>query len=111
MLNQIGALPFRDEQLSPETLLENPLYVWGAAVTDGFITDDEMPRAAAFVDAPFTGPGQPDVTWRFQIQALAVAHMLDHFLGGLPADYQTDTHVERFVWFCELAGYGFPLNR
>ncbi|MFI8092563.1 hypothetical protein ACIF9R_30280 [Streptomyces sp. NPDC086080] len=103
MVDHIDELSMESDHLHPDLLPDNPLYVWGAALTDGFVTDAEMERAAAFVDRPFTGPDQPDVTLRYQEQALAVAHLLDHFL--------TDTHVERFVQFCRLAGYEFPLNR
>ncbi|MFI1284343.1 hypothetical protein ACH4U5_26965 [Streptomyces sp. NPDC020858] len=103
MLEQIDELRVESNHLQPDTLPDNPLYVWGAAVTDGFVTDSEMERAAAFVDRPFTGPNQPDVTLRYQEQALAIAHLLDHLL--------TETDVERFVRFCWLAGYQFTLNR
>ncbi|GAA2415376.1 hypothetical protein [Streptomyces coeruleofuscus] len=103
MLDHIDELSMESDHLHPDMLPDNPLYVWGAAVTDGFVTDAEMESAAAFVDRPFTGPNQPNVTLRYQEQALAIAHLLDHFL--------TDTHVERFVQFCWLAGYQFPLNR
>jgi hypothetical protein len=33
--------------IAPESLPENPLFVWGVAAMDGFITDDEMDDVVA----------------------------------------------------------------
>lgn len=37
----------------PDTLSQNPLFIWGAAVTDGFFTDEELASAVAFVEQQF----------------------------------------------------------
>ncbi len=45
-LKQAGA---GDPALSPETLFDNPLVVWGGAVSEGFFTKAELPEAVAAV--------------------------------------------------------------
>jgi hypothetical protein len=38
-----------DPDLSPETLSDNPLVIWGAAVSEGYFTKAELPHAASAV--------------------------------------------------------------
>jgi hypothetical protein len=84
-----------------DRLPENPLYVWGAAVTDGFFTDAELPRAVDFITEQF-GPlvKHPEMI-TFMEQASGLAHLLAQFLN--------ESEVTRFVKLCAMAGFIFTV--
>jgi hypothetical protein len=87
------------EDAQPDKLPDNPLYVWGAAVTDGFFTDEEIPLAVAYLTERY-GPltEHPDcVIWLDQIDN--VAYLMKRFLQG--------SGVDRLVRFCQAAGFLF----
>jgi len=87
--------------LQPDTLPENPLYVWGAAVMDGFFTDDQLSTAVAFLKQHFGElPEHPRVA-SLVAQADALAHLLAQFLDK--------SEVARFVKFCALMGFLFQV--
>jgi hypothetical protein len=87
--------------LRPDKLPDNPLYVWGAAVMDGFFTEEELPRAANFLQKQFGPlPHHPQAA-TFIAQADALAHLLAQFLK--------ESQVARFVKFCALAGFLFQV--
>src|ERR1051325_3377815 len=75
--------------MEPNSLSNNPLFIWGAAVTDGFFTDDELPKAKAFIEAQFGRlPSHPRVAVLME-QASAIASLLACVLN--------ESKVERFT--------------
>jgi hypothetical protein len=86
----------------PESLSQNPLFVWGAAVMDGFFTDDELPAAAGFVKEKFGElPSHPRVG-QFLEQIAAVA--------GLMACALKESGIRRLVKFCGMLGFMFDVH-
>lgn len=85
----------------PDTLSQNPLFVWGSAVMDGFFTDDELPAAVAFVNQKFGElPSHPRVS-QFLEQITAVA--------GLMACTLEQSEVQRLVKLCGMLGFMFDV--
>src|SRR5262249_38978101 len=74
-LEEIERLWLMNPDIHPETLPENPLYVWGAAAMDGFFTDEELPRAVAFIEEKFGRLTEHPRMTTFLAQAIAVAHL------------------------------------
>lgn len=87
--------------LRPEGLLENPLYIWGAAVTDGFFTDEELPEVVSFLEQRYGEPFKqhPGAFIHYQ-QIKAIAHLL--------VNYLKDSDVDRLIRLCSLLG--FPID-
>jgi len=84
--------------LSPQTLSSNPLFVWGAAVMDGFFTDDELPRVVKFVEAMMGRlRALPDADL-FLRQITAVAAALTSV---------SDCDIKRLMKLCGLLGFHF----
>ncbi|MDQ3821033.1 MAG: hypothetical protein M3362_25590, partial [Acidobacteriota bacterium] len=101
-LEAIEYLPQQDPDISPERLPENPLYVWGAAVMDGFFTDEQIPLAVKFINEQFGSlPKHPQVS-TFLAQADALAHLLVNFLEN--------SEVSRFVKLCAQSGFIFQVR-
>ena len=99
-LAEIDAL---DPILEPSLLADNPLYVWGAAVTDGFFTDDELPVAVDFLNKHFGPLRKHSNAVIFLEQARAIAHLLGYFLQNSAAP--------RFAQFCGMLGFRFQMTR
>lgn len=87
--------------LSPRTLSSNPLFLWGAAVMDGFFTDDELPRVVRFVETTMgrlkTSP-QADLFLK-QITAVAAA-----------LTCVSNCEIDRLVKLCGLLGFHFDVH-
>lgn len=85
----------------PATLSQNPLFIWGAAVTDGFFTDDELPSAVAFVRQQFGDlPSHPRVM-QFLEQITAVATLMACVLD--------ESELKRLVKLCGMLGFMFDV--
>ena len=83
--------------MQPEKLLDNPLYVWGAAALSGFLTDAEFRPAGKFIyDLIESQPERFDRT-RIVFQCVAIGHLI--------AQYAPQAPVERFVKLCSEAGF------
>ncbi|HVQ65045.1 MAG TPA: hypothetical protein VMT78_10945 [Terriglobia bacterium] len=100
MLDQVEALP---KILRPSSLEENPIYVWGAAVMDGFFTDDELPTAVDFINEHFGPMRKHPKGVIFLGQAKMLAHLLGNFLK--------DSRVDRFAQFCAMLGFDLQLSK
>ncbi len=98
MLKAIDASP---DILRPSTLEQNPLYVWGAAVMDGFFTDDELPAVVDFLNEHFGPMRRHPQAVIFLGQARMVAHLLDNYLK--------ESKVERFDRLCSMVGFDLQL--
>jgi hypothetical protein len=85
----------------PATLSQNPLFVWGGAVTDGFFTDEELPSAVAFVQQQFGRlPSHPRVM-QFLNQITAIATLM--------ASVLQESELTRLVKFCGMMGFMFDV--
>lgn len=85
----------------PDTLSQNPLFVWGAAVTDGFFADEELPAAVTFVKEKFGAlPSHPRVA-QFLEQITAIA--------GLMACALNESKLPRLVKLCGMLGFMFDV--
>ena len=85
----------------PATLSQNPLFVWGAAVMDGFFTDEELPAAVAFIEQKFGRlPSHPRMT-QFLEQIGAIADLMACALK--------DSELERLVRLCGMLGFAFDV--
>jgi hypothetical protein len=97
-LIEIRGLGPADPGLSPQTLFDNPLVVWGAAVSEGFFTKAELPHAVSAVEQQLLSlPEERLQIFLWQMHALMV--ML-HSIEGMPAP--TGIAV-----FCDATGF-FP---
>jgi hypothetical protein len=94
---EIAAIRQDNPDIAPATLLESPLYVWGGAALDGFITDAEMLAAGRFVADLVAGAPQRFDKWRLIFQAVAIAHLVAQYVPKAP--------VDRFVKLCSSAGF------
>jgi hypothetical protein len=85
----------------PATLSQNPLFVWGAAITDGFFTDEELPAAVAFVQQKFGSlPSHPRLT-QFLEQITAIANLM--------ASVLQESELIRLVKLCGMMGLMFDV--
>jgi len=83
------------------TLSQNPLFVRGAAVTDGFFTDEELPAAVAFVQEKFGSlPSHPRVM-QFLEQITAIASLM--------ASVLKESELPRLVKLCGMLGLMFDV--
>ena len=79
---------------------ESPVCL-GAAVTDGFFADDELPAAVAFVKEKFGAlPSHPRVAQSLE-QITAIA--------GLMACALTESELPRLVKLCGILGFMFDV--
>jgi hypothetical protein len=85
----------------PESLSQNPLFVWGAAVMDGFFTDDELPAAVAFVKEKFGElPSHPRVA-QFMEQIAMVTDLMASALDK--------SKLGQLVKLCGMLGFMFDV--
>jgi hypothetical protein len=92
-------LPEWDKQLDASSFHHNPLIVWGAAATEGFFTDDEMPRVAGYLHDIYGSFVENRDVIKLLGQANAAANLL--------AQYVPKCNVERFVRLCAACGLAF----
>lgn len=86
----------------PETLADNPMFIWGAAVMDGFFTDEELPEVISFIEKNFGKlPKQP--------RAGVLMEQVDA-LGHLLVGVLKDAEVQSFVKLCGRLGFLFQIN-
>jgi hypothetical protein len=87
--------------LSPEKLTSNPLFIWGAAVMDGFFTDNELPQVVKFLNNT-AGPLSllPDADL-FLKQIIALSTALTCV---------RDCEIDRLVKLCGMLGYYFDVH-
>ena len=86
----------------PGTLAENPMFIWGAAVMDGFFTDDELPKVTAFIEQNFGPLPNHSKVSVFMEQIDAISHLL--------AGVLKESKVERFVTLCGMLGFMFEVH-
>jgi hypothetical protein len=72
-----------DPSLSPDTLLDNPLVVWGGAVSEGFFTKAQLPEAVAAVRQYLNS--LPDKQVRICLEQMAVLILMFRGIQDLPA--------------------------
>jgi len=102
-LREIEELP-PPANLAPESLTSNPLYVWGAAVMDGFFTDDELPAVADYIEQHFGRLPARDDIFPLLNQCTAIAELMTFYLK--------ESEVARFVKLCAACGLHFqPRSR
>lgn len=89
------------DYLEPDTLSDNPLYVWEAAMTDGFFTDEELPLALKFIEEHFGPLTNHPRGLTFIEQSFFISKFL------VQVGY--DRLVLRFTKLCRLAGFIFPV--
>jgi len=89
-------------EFDPKTLHNNPLFIWGGAILDGFYSDEELLQAADFIKSTF-GPiaSRPD--------ALALISQIDA-VASLLAQYFDNIKLERLVRFCAYCGAIFDVH-
>jgi len=92
-----AAAPFE-----PDTLAQNPMFVWGAAVMDGFFTDEELPAAVRCIEERFGRLPSHTRAGVFLEQITAVADLLACALK--------ESGVERLVRLCGLLGFMFEVH-
>jgi hypothetical protein len=86
----------------PATLSQNPLFIWGAAVTDGFFADEELPRAVAFIEERFGRlPSHPRML-QFLEQIKAIATLMACALK--------ESELERLMKICGMLGFMFDVH-
>jgi hypothetical protein len=85
--------------LKPSELPMNPLYVWGAAVMDGFFTDEELPQVVAFLNNQFGPLKKMPKAVIFLEQIKAISYLLSYFFK--------ESKVQRLVEFCGLLGFHY----
>jgi tetratricopeptide (TPR) repeat protein len=94
-LRDIKLLPLTDSEVHPEKLPENPLYVWGAAIMDGFFTDEELTQAAAFLTEHYGPLAQHPQAHTFTKQIIPLVYLLE---------VVRRESVFRFVQLCNMVG-------
>lgn len=88
--------------MSPELFASNPVFAWGGAAMDSFVTDSEMVTCAAFIQGKFGRlPENPNATLCIE-QADSMAHLLVAFLKDAPLD--------RFLLLCGHLGLWFEVR-
>ncbi len=105
VLKQIENLAVTTQLAKPETFASNPLLVWGAAVMDGFFTEDEMQEAVKYIYDNFGNLVAHSESATWMLQATLFANLHAHFLQGV-FGYEP---VKRFGQFCGKAGFHFPI--
>jgi hypothetical protein len=95
-LFELESLSPSDANLAPKTLLENPLVIWGGAISEGFFTKAELPEAIVAVKKHLLAlPDQQGLTFVSQMQALMIAL---HSVEGLAPP-------PRLALFCDATGF------
>jgi len=96
MLRGIEDIPV-PTRLDPSQLSSNPLYVWGAAVLDGFFTNEEMDAALAFIAGEYGRLTARDDALVLGEQVFALQRLLARFVDP--------EKTRRFINFCSRAGF------
>ena len=93
--------------LRPESIVNNPLYIWGAAVMDGLITEEAMPIAISFIREKFGNLNEhPEMeNWISQLAWFANLYVQCLDKGQDNEIYR----IKKFLTFCVHAGYVFPI--
>ena len=93
--------------LKPESIINNPLYIWGAAVMDGLITEEAMPIAISFIQEKFGNlTKHPEMeNWISQLAWFANLYVQCLDKGQDNEIYR----IKKFLRFCVHAGYVFPI--
>jgi len=89
------------EGSAPARLSENPFWIWGGAVLDGFFTSEEMAEAVRFIAASFGNPAEGPDGPRLRFEMLA-------FLSLLSLVVERDK-LQRLTEFCNHAGFHFSM--
>ena len=92
----IRRLPHAHPDLYPEKLPENPLYLWGAAIVDGFFTDEELPAVTDFLTNHFGSLPQHPQAETFARQLIALLHLLQQS--------EEPHYTYRFIKLCQMTG-------
>jgi len=95
--------------LKAESSAVNPLYIWGAAVMDSLVTEEVIPDAITFIKEKYGNlveHPQVDV-WMNQVSSFA--HLYIKLLGHNTENDLESHRIKKFVKFCSMAGYFFPL--
>jgi hypothetical protein len=89
------------ESFPPARLSENPYWIWGGAVLDGFFTSEEMADAVHFIADNFGALAVKDDGPRLRFEMMT-------FLSLLTLVANND-ELQRLTEFCNLAGFQFVL--
>jgi hypothetical protein len=100
MLEELNSVHFI-EGSPPGEPSENPYWIWGGAVLDGFFTNDEMADAVHFIAANFGDLVSGDDGPRLRFEMIAFLSLL-----WLVAERE---QIQRCTEFCNLAGFQFVL--
>lgn len=93
-----------NQQMEPENLCSNPLFIWGGAVLEGFFDDNEMVEAINYIEKHFGRLSSHVKAYTYSSQVFALANLLNQFVNNVD--------INRFVKFCAMAGFRFPvINR
>lgn len=86
----------------PQTLHDNPLFIWGGAILDGFFNNDELKHAAKYINANFGNiPSRSDANVLVS-QIDAISSLLVQFFDNIK--------IERLVKFCAYCGVIFDVH-
>jgi hypothetical protein len=100
MLKELNAI-VAPEGYEAAKLYENPFWIWGGAVLDGFFTSEEMAEAAQSIAASFGNPAEGPDGARLRFEMFA-------FLSLLSLVVERD-ELRRLTDFCNYAGFGFSM--
>ena len=100
MLEELNSVHFL-ESSPPGEPSENPYWIWGGAVLDGFFTNEEMADAVHFIAANFGDLLSGDDGPRLHFEMIAFLSLL-----SLVAERE---QIQRCTEFCNLAGFQFVL--
>ena len=88
-----------DPDLSPGTLFDNPLVVWGGAVSEGYFTKSELPQAVSAVEKYLLSLPDEQVQI-FLSQMYALMFMLEN-MEGLPSTTSIAVFLDATGFFQE----------
>ncbi|MEY9138541.1 hypothetical protein ABIE79_010069 [Bradyrhizobium diazoefficiens] len=101
-ISALEALPEYNKELDANSLHMNPLIVWGAAALEGFFTNEEMPKVAAYLENAYGSFVERPDKVKLLGQLHAMASLLCQYLEGSP--------VERIVRLCAHCGLMFQVS-
>jgi hypothetical protein len=92
--------------LKPDLIAYNPLYIWGAAVMDELLMEQEMPAAVTFIEEKFGKLTEhvECVNWISQI-----SWIIELYVRCLENNSNNILKIKRFAKLCSLAGYIVPV--
>lgn len=91
-------LPHYEVETSPETLINNPLYIWGSAVLEGFFPGESLSIASQYITKKFGSLAQRRDALQTLEQFDAIASLLCQYELGAP--------IDRLVELGSLCGIG-----